>query len=54
VFGEVDGRAEERRAVQAVDEAVDDGPREQLEAADARQDLRVDESGAGDCGTLSH
>ena len=48
VLGEVDRRAEERRAVQAVDEAVDDGPREQLEVADPREDLRIDEPRAGD------
>ena len=40
VLGEVDGRAEERRAVQAVDEAFDDVARHQLEVADARKDLR--------------
>ena len=47
VLGEVDRRAEIRRAVQAVDEAVDDGPREQLEVADPREDLRIDEPRAG-------
>ena len=48
MLGEVDRRAEVRRAVQAVDEAFDDGPRQQLEVADPREDLRIDESGAGD------
>ena len=47
VLGEVDRRAEERRAVQAVDEALDDGAREQLEVADPREDLRVDEPAPG-------
>ena len=27
---------------------VDDGPRQQLEVADPREDLRIDEPGAGD------
>jgi hypothetical protein len=43
VLGEVDRRTEERRAVQAVDEPVDDAPREQLEVADAGEDLRIHE-----------
>ena len=47
MLGEVDRRAEVRRPVQAVDEAIDDRPREQLEVLDAREDLRVDEPGAG-------
>jgi hypothetical protein len=47
VLGEVDRGAEERRPVVAVDEPFDDVARQQLEVADARQDLRVDESGAG-------
>ena len=40
VLGEVDRRAEVRRAMQPVDEPVDDGLREQLEVADTREDLR--------------
>ena len=36
VLGEVDRGAEERRAMQAVDEALDDVAREQLEVADPR------------------
>ena len=48
MLGEIHRRAEVRRAVQPVDEAVDDGLREQLEIADAREDLRVDEPGAGE------
>ncbi len=47
VLGEVDRRAEVRRAVQAVDEAVDDRARQQLEVADPREDLRIDEPRAG-------
>jgi len=31
-----------------VDEPLDDGPRQQLEVADARADLRVNEPGARD------
>ena len=47
MLGEVDRRAEIRRAVQAVDEAVDDRAREQLEVLDPREDLRIDEPRAG-------
>jgi hypothetical protein len=36
---EVDRRAEERRSMQAVDEAVDDRAREQVQLADARQSV---------------
>ena len=43
VLGEVDRRAEVRRAMQAVDEAVDDRAREQFEVADPRENLRIDE-----------
>jgi hypothetical protein len=43
VLGKVHGRAEERRAVQAVDEPVDDIAREELEILDPREDLRIDE-----------
>ena len=39
--------------MQPVDEPVDDGLGEQLEIADAREDLRVDETGAGE-GMLFH
>jgi hypothetical protein len=53
VLGEVDRRAEVRRPVQAVDEAFDDVARQQLEVADPREDLRVDESCAGK-GLLLH
>src|SRR5215208_7841568 len=35
--------------MQAVDEAFDHMPREQFEVADPRQDLRIDESCAGQC-----
>ena len=54
VLGEVDRRAEIRRTVQAVDEPVDDRSREQIEAADPREDDRVDESCARDGRTLCH
>src|SRR5262249_55415842 len=47
VLGEVDRRAEVRRAMQAVDEAVDDRAREQLEILDPRKDLGIDEPRAG-------
>ena len=47
MLGEIHRRAEVRRPVQPVDEPVDDRLREQLEVADAREDLRVDETGAG-------
>ena len=47
MLGEIDRRAEIRRAVQAVDEPVHDRPREQLEILDARKDLRIDEPRAG-------
>ncbi len=53
MLGEIHRRAEVRRAVQPVDEPVDDGLGEQLEIADAREDLRVDEPGAGK-GMLFH
>src|SRR4051794_14147049 len=39
--------------MEAVDEALDDRARQQFEIADARQDLRVDESCAGE-GRLQH
>src|SRR5258708_11457645 len=48
VLREVDRGAEERRAVHAVDESLDDRTREQFEAADAPQNLGIDESRAGD------
>ena len=54
VLGEVDRRAEERRAVQAVDEAFDDVARHELEVADAHQHLGVDELGAGDGFACTH
>src|SRR5262249_51295716 len=44
VLGEVDRGTEVRRAVQAVDEPLDDVARQQLEVADPRQDLRIDEA----------
>ena len=47
VLGEVDGHAQVRRLVQAVDEPLDHEPRGQLEAADPGQHLRIDEPGAG-------
>ena len=53
VLGEVDRRAEVRRAVQPVDEAVDDRPRQQIQVADPREHLRVDEPGAGDGAPLA-
>ena len=43
MLGEVDRRAEERRAMQAVDEPVDDRPRDELQVADACEHLRIDE-----------
>jgi len=46
VLGEVDRGAEERRAMQAVDEAFDDVARHQLEVANPREDLRIHESRA--------
>ena len=47
VLGEVDGDAQVRRLVQAVDEPLDHETRGQLEAADTGQHLGVDEPGAG-------
>src|SRR3989442_6080870 len=47
---EVDRRPEVGRTVQTVDETVDDGSGEQIEAADPRQDLGVDEAGASERG----
>ena len=47
VLGEIDRRAEVRRAVNAVDEPVDHGARHQLEIANAREDGRINEPGAG-------
>ena len=47
VLGKIHRRAEVRRAVNAVDEPVDDGARDQLEVADAREDDRINEPGAG-------
>ena len=47
VLGEVHRRAEVRRAVQAVDEAVDHRARHQLEVADAGEHHRVDEARTG-------
>ena len=48
VLGKIDRRAEVRRAVNAVDEAVDDRARHQLEIPDAREHHGIDEPGAGD------
>jgi hypothetical protein len=47
MLGEVDRGAKVRRAVQAVDQAVDHPAREQLEILDPRQHLRIDEARAG-------
>jgi hypothetical protein len=47
VLGEVDRRSEIGRAVETVDEAVDDRPREQVEIADPREDRGIDEPRAG-------
>jgi hypothetical protein len=49
MFREVDRRAEVRRAVHAVDEALHHVARDQLEVADPRQDCRIDEASAGEC-----
>ena len=38
--------------MQAVDEAVDDRPRQQIEILEPRQNLRIDEARAGDGGVL--
>src|SRR5262249_57036557 len=46
VFREIDRRAEVRRAMESVDETVDDGPREQIEVPDPREDRGVDEPGS--------
>ncbi len=42
VLGKVDRRAEVRRAVQAVDEPIHHRSRQEFEAADPRQNLRID------------
>ena len=47
MLGEIDRRTEIRRAMEPIDEPVNHGLGEQLEVADAREDLRVDEAGAG-------
>ena len=47
MFGEVDGRAKKRRAVQAVDEPVDDRLGQQFEVADPREDPRIHKPRAG-------
>jgi hypothetical protein len=47
MLGEIHRRAEVRRAVHSVDEAVDDVPRHQLEIPDAREHDRIDEACAG-------
>jgi hypothetical protein len=47
VLGKIDGRAKIRRAMDAVDEAIDDGSRHELEVPDTRQNDGVDEAGAG-------
>jgi len=47
VLGEIDRGAEERRAVQAVDEAVHHGAGEQIEVADAGEDQRIHEPRPG-------
>ena len=48
VLGEIHRRAEVRRAVDAVDEAVDDRAGDELEVPDAREHHGIDEPGAGD------
>jgi hypothetical protein len=48
MLGEVHRRAEIRRLVQAVDEAVGHGARDELQVPDARQHHRVHEPRAGD------
>src|SRR5439155_15282254 len=47
MLGEIDRRAEIRRAMEAVDEAVHHGARQQVEAPDPRQDFRIDEPRTG-------
>ena len=48
MLGEVDRRAEVRRLVQAVDEAVDDRARHELQVPDAREHRGIHEPRAGD------
>ena len=52
MLGEIHRRAEVRRAVDAVDEPVDDCARDELEVADAREHHRIDETGTGDGGVI--
>src|SRR5690606_12809624 len=47
VLGEVQREPEVRRAVQPVDEPLDDGARDELEVVEAREDPGVEEAGAG-------
>ena len=47
VLGKIDGRAKVRRAMDAVDEAIDDRSRHELEVPDTRQNDGIDEAGAG-------
>ena len=44
MLGEIHRRAEVRRTVQAVDDALDDDARHKPEIADSRQDGGIDES----------
>ena len=50
VFGEIRGQAEVGGAVQTADEARDDGLGDQFEGTQAREYLRIDESGSGGVG----
>ena len=48
MLGEVDGRAEIRRPVEPVDEAVDDRAGKQIQLTDPREHRGIDESSSGD------
>ncbi len=48
MLGEVHGKAEIGCTVQAADESIDHGLSDELDVADAREDLRIDEAGPGD------
>ena len=47
MLGEVGRRPQVRRTMQAVDESFDDGPREQLEIPDLRENGRIDKLESG-------
>ncbi len=47
MFSEIDRGAKKRRPMQPVDESVDDGPRQEIELANAREHGRIDEPRPG-------